>query len=345
MAHVHSVLGNRSMSNLKHPLFILILALFCSYAGAQDAQQIFDSLFGQRIRSVNATRDTSDDVQLASQLLDAARHSIETPKLLTLLCEEAYTLGSRDASGYETAEEAMTLLAEHVQSFQLVAAERISEMRQKEYVAQRGAERAIAGQKLVDAMVHLADIQQKSDQRTAAITLRRAASVARAIGYDKQDELRQRLQQVIEIQNRAERLKNLKDQFAANHRDAKVAKELAEIYVVEMNDPVAAMAYVDVLNDSAWRQCLPLAAKPNNTLTEAEAEKLGDWLRSLAKPNLPADQQGALLDRALAAYRRYLELHPEQDLARKKMELAADVPCRKALMFGACSVARLGPRR
>src|SRR5690606_15397328 len=89
----------------------LTLSLSSTAWGQDDAQRVFDSLYGSRVQQAMRTGTTADDVALARELLEAARTSTGTPKLLAILCEQAYALGSRDREGIAVADEAMQVLA------------------------------------------------------------------------------------------------------------------------------------------------------------------------------------------------------------------------------------------
>ena len=95
---------------------VMVILSFASSALASEAQQVFDSLYGPRIKAVKASVDRADDHALAKELLTAAGNSTDTPALLALLCEASYDLSSRHADGFATAAQAMTLLAESVEA-------------------------------------------------------------------------------------------------------------------------------------------------------------------------------------------------------------------------------------
>jgi len=78
---------------------------------AAKAAAVFQSLYGEDLKRVAATRDTADDVALAARLLEAAKAAETQPALLALLCEKAADLGLADPRGFDTALAAADLLA------------------------------------------------------------------------------------------------------------------------------------------------------------------------------------------------------------------------------------------
>ncbi|MCX5676313.1 MAG: hypothetical protein NTX87_15030, partial [Planctomycetota bacterium] len=100
------------MSHAKYlPLAVLVVAACPAATWADEAEDAFNALYGAELKKVAATRDTADDVALAAQFLAAAKTPGTHLGVVVILCEKAYDLGAKAASGFETAVEAMELLA------------------------------------------------------------------------------------------------------------------------------------------------------------------------------------------------------------------------------------------
>ena len=75
------------------------LAACCAAARAQDpnaaALEVFQSLYGEQVRAVQATGKSDDDVELAGKLLSAARQAEANAALRALLCEKVHELAHK----------------------------------------------------------------------------------------------------------------------------------------------------------------------------------------------------------------------------------------------------------
>ena len=90
--------------------FVIALAGMIGFAPpakADAAQDAFDQRFGEDLERVSKTPDDNDDIELAKILLDAADAARGNPESLSLLCENAYRLGSKNPGSYHSAIEAM----------------------------------------------------------------------------------------------------------------------------------------------------------------------------------------------------------------------------------------------
>ena len=91
---------------------IVILLTFGSTAMADEAEDAFNSLYGDELERVAATPSSADDMILAAKLLEAVRGVTGQPALLAVLCEKTYVLAGKSPAGCATALAAMELLAE-----------------------------------------------------------------------------------------------------------------------------------------------------------------------------------------------------------------------------------------
>jgi hypothetical protein len=117
---------------------VVIAGLLCLAAGpllADEAEDAFNSLYGNEYKKVAATPDKGDDIALAKQLLDAAKAPGVQPGLLSILCDKAYELGVKLPAGYEMAAEAMELLVQKVPAGAAAALDRVATIREKQYQA------------------------------------------------------------------------------------------------------------------------------------------------------------------------------------------------------------------
>ncbi|MBE3123596.1 MAG: formylglycine-generating enzyme family protein, partial [Planctomycetes bacterium] len=93
-------------------------------------------------------------------------------------------------------------------------------------------------------------------------------------------------------------------------------REIARLYLVELDNPKAAAEFVDDRCDDETRKYVPAAAKPVGKAPELACKELGDWYRGLADQTSAPASKGAMLRRAKAYYERFMSLHKPNDLAR-----------------------------
>jgi len=290
---------------------------------ADEASDVFNSLFGDDVKRVAATPSHADDVALAGQLLGAAKTTRGQPALLAVTCEKCCELAERDPAGYATALAAMDLLASRVPAKQMACRLKCVAICQRQYAAAHGEDKVAAGEVLVDALGCLAEVQTAArDFDAAGVSLRQALTVAAGVGSDTKEEVQARLADLASRQQGEKRVTSLKARLAANAKDTAARAELVELYLVEMDDPAGASAFLDESLDEATRKYVPAAAKGVELAPELACLDLGAWYRGLADKAPAAAGKAAMLCRARAYYGRFLELHAESDLSHTAAALA-----------------------
>jgi formylglycine-generating enzyme required for sulfatase activity len=284
---------------------------------ADEAADTFNKLYGQDLRRVVATPQPADDVALAKQMLEDAKKAGDQPAFLTLLCEKAYELASKDPSGYATATAAMDLLAGKVPDKKAECLRNNAALYQKQYAAARGEEKKKAGESVITALGALAEVQATAgDTDAAGMTLRQAVAVATAIKSENKAALLARLENLAPQQKAEKQIAAIQARLDANPKDAASRKELVRLYLVEMDNPAEAAKFLDETLDEATRKYVPAAARPVEAAPEAACTELGDWYKGLADQAATPASKGAMLRRAQAYYQRFLELHTATDLGR-----------------------------
>jgi type 1 glutamine amidotransferase len=293
-------------------LFALALPVF-----ADEAQDAFNQVYGDDLKRVLATASTADDIALAKQLIDAAKKAEKQPEFLALLCEKAYDLAAKDASGLATAAAAMDLLAEKGPGKKVEALQKTAALCQKQYAAARGDAKTKAGEALIQALSTLANAQATAgDFDAATTTLRQALAVATAIKSESKPAIQTQLEGLALGEKMEKQIEALKAKLAAKLDDATSRKELVRLLLVEEDNPTEAAKFVDESLDEAMRKYVPAAAKPMEEAPELACKELGEWYRGLADQAAVPASKGAMLRRAQGYYTRFLELHKAEDLAR-----------------------------
>ena len=284
---------------------------------ADEAADTFDTLYGEDIKRVAATPSPADDVALAKQMLEDAKKAGDQMAFLTLLCEKAYELASKDASGYGIAEAAMDLLAGKVPDKNIECLQKIAALSQKQYAAARGEAKKKAGESVITALGALAEAQTAAeDTDGAGLTLRQAIAVATAIKSESKAALQAQVENLASRQKVEKQIAALKVKLDANPKDAASRKELVRLYLVEMDDPAEAAKFIDEALDEATRKYVPAAAKPVEDAPELACTELGGWYKGLADQTTTPASKGAMLRRAQGYYQRFLKLHTATDLGR-----------------------------
>jgi hypothetical protein len=309
-------------------LFLISLALLLAPATAapaqetDKAQQVFQSLYGEEVKRVAATRDRTDDVELAQRLLAAARKADATPDLQALLCENACQLGAADPRGYDAVFDAADLLAGKCPDRAGACQEIVLGVRKRQFESGPEEWRATVGELLIQCLLQTAEARARAGDVAEAMTrCRMAQEVARKIRMTDTEAISAQMRQVAERQRILAKAATLKAQVKSDPANAAARDQLVRLLVAELDNPAEAAAYVAESSDAALRKFVPAAAKPVDQAPEIAALELADWYRGLAE-GAGAVGKPALLLRAKAYYERYLDIHPSRDADRTMAELA-----------------------
>ena len=287
-----------------------------------EAAKAFESLYGADVKRVRATRERADDIAMARRLLVVAKAAAAQPEFMAILCEKADELASVSLDGYGTVVEAMELLARKSPERAVACSERIVEIRQKHFAAAKGADRLQAGEALLDALLSLMDANMTAGETDEAMTVgRRAAAVARAANSPRKEEVAARQKNLVQRAREASEIEALKKQLAAEPQNHAVRERLVRRLLIDRDNPAAAARYVQGLKDTSLLKHVPAAAKPLEVAPELACLELGDWYRGLGETASPG-AKAAMLARARAYYKRFLELHLYQDLDRTRASIA-----------------------
>lgn len=302
----------------RHVLVIALLAAIAAptLAAAEEAREVFDSLFAAKIKAASATADRADDIALAKDMLDLAKKSASQPNLLVLLCDAVHDLSIKQPDSYATGVEAMQLLADTVEAKRPAARDKLIALLTRQMSVGKPDERDAAGEKLIDLLTMIGDEKaEKKEFAEAAADYRRAVAVATQKKSAALDELKAKLEWATGRDRTMKQLARLQEKLLKDG-DSATAEEIVKVYVVELDDPAAAVPYLNRVKDEQLKKLVPLAAKAINQLTEGDCLALGDWYRSHNRNvalGVPAARTKAYLS-------RFLELHTANDLQRTKAD-------------------------
>jgi WD40 repeat protein/tetratricopeptide (TPR) repeat protein len=318
---------------------VVLCGVLWRAAPAQDAEQVFNSLYGKDYRKALSTSDRADDIALARQLVEATKTAAHQPRLFALLCEKAHLLAGKHPGGHETAIEAMKLLAEKVPAKKKDCREKLLTLYQARYGASRRDARPAAGEDLIDYFMTAADeCGTEGDYTSAVRYLRRASYLARAIRSASSDAVVEKLKRLIALERTAKDIERAKAILKANPLDAAARPRLVRLYLVEKDNPAEAAKYLGAACDEATKTYVPLLVKDATSLADAVCLELAEWYRSLSA-KASAFARPAMLRRAKGYYDVFLAKHTAKDMSRTKAELALK-KVEQALAAHQASVAR-----
>jgi hypothetical protein len=310
---------------MRHALIILLLFLspavhHASAAvaiGANPAEDAFNSVYSADMQRIKAARDPKAAVELATRLLATAKESKSQPAFQAILCEKAYELTAVYPAGQPLAVEAMTLLAARVPEKALQSADAIADVRQRQFEAARGEDRAKAGEALLDALLKAAELRvQAGTVADAAAAYKRALAIAIAVKSDRRPAIEAKARDLTQAAKNAADAAMLKKQLEAAPGDAAAREKLVRLCLVGMDDPAAAAKYADGVTDAALCKFVAAVAKGIEAAPEVACIEIGNWYASLAETAPGAASKAAMLARARTYYMRFLELHMTDDMQR-----------------------------
>jgi len=291
-------------------------------APGDDPEVLFDTLFGDRVREVTATRETDDDLALAQQLVQAAESLTEQREIVPQLCDAAYTLAIRSPLGAEVAVRSLRLLADHDPALRPRCHDRIIEALSAAFAKSRDDRRADLAAQLADALEEAADAEIDATRPGEALALyRRALTIARTNRTDGLDRLQDKSTLAVRLTQAIRQVDLLKQQLRTDPSNVDLAHRLVMAYLVRLDSPPMAWRYGFLVNDDQLRHKLRLADLDIEQLEAEQCFTLGQWYAALGADD--DDQTRAtMLDRALGYYRRFLVLHETPGLQRTAAELA-----------------------
>jgi hypothetical protein len=294
----------------------ILLLLSAAPVWADEAEDAFNALYGNEYRRVAATPDKNDDAALAVALLKAAKAPGVQPALLAILCDKAYELGTKAPAGYDSAIEAMELLAQKVPDKTDAALKNLVAVREKQYQAAKGLDKGDAGEAFIEALLVAADASTKDGATEEAMAfLRKALGVAKTVKSDRQNEIQGQIDRQTIRERLRKQVSDLKARLVANPQDVAARKEALRLCLVDLDDPAEAATLLADSSDEAMRKYVPAAAKGVGAAPELACLELGQWYHGLAK-DAQALSKPAMLAHARDYLERFLELHTAQDVNR-----------------------------
>jgi len=299
----------------------LIAALWTFPAIADEASQVFDSLYSVKIKQVAATSDRTDDIALAKEMLAVAKDGGSTPKLQALLCDAVGDLAGKHPDGFPTAIEAMQLLADSQEDQRDAARLKLIDLLTKQTRTGKAEERADASDALIDLLITIGDEKaEKKQYAEAAGDYRRANILATQSKSDSLDATKAKMEFAMSRDRTLKQISRLEEKLLKDAKDHATAEEIVKLYVSELDDPAEAAKYLDRANNEQLKRLVPIAAKPLHSIAEKELLSLGEWYSEMVGAT-NGSAKNAMLRRSVKYLTRYLESNTIDQLSRTKAEV------------------------
>jgi hypothetical protein len=287
---------------------------------SDEDQATFKDNFREKLSTVNRTRNTTDDLELAVEMMEFAADIPDDPGVQCLIYIEVIPLA---ASGLDLSMmgEAVALLDKRWPGHKATSIENQLDLAARAYRAARNTnQRVPVGEAYIDLLMSM--VQQSSDQNNLkqAIDIGRLANtIARAIDSEQRERIGLIIDQLSTENMLADRIEKLTQSVKRNPQNKPSARDLVELLVTKRNDPAAASAFVQSTGDEALIELVNFAAKGTDQASAANAMRVGDWYRALAddEEGLYAEQ---LLVNARAWYARFFTEYTRKDALAKRVK-------------------------
>jgi hypothetical protein len=298
-------------------------------------EKVFENVYGKDYQKALANKDTTEATNLALVLLNAAEVAKGDTATRTYLYQKAYELGLRGPAGYATAIRA-------AERWRLLDPDRHDEIGEKlaaacqlQFKAVKAEDqRTEVGDLLEETLLDLAlDFARDGDFVKASAYHARAQNHILTYRSDRREEFQGIFRQVMARLASAQQVEPLKARLKANPKDKEAADKLARLFLVELDNPVAAGAYADGISDVATQRMILLAGMKLTALPAAACLALGEWYKGLAESAAPAVKE-PLLERAVSYLRQYLEMHTAADTEHLKATVLMDQVTVALFKFG-----------
>jgi phosphate transport system substrate-binding protein len=302
-----------------------------------DAIKTFESLYGKAVEKARSSHDPQDQVTLAAQLLNSAKTTKLSSGLLALMCEASFKLGCAAPEGYQTAIEAMQLLASRCPDRKFDCCQKLVDLFEQKYKADKTNEN---GEKLIDILMNGAAVGENDHKFTGGLAMcRRALALAGEIKSAKLDYIKGRLGPFVARDESIKAIATLEDTIKDNPQDIQARGKLTMLYLTQLDEPARAARYLDSTADEKLRTNIPLATSKPNMLSKEALLKLAEWYASLADDASEGGKE-LMLRRSEGYYKRFLA----QNTAKDEMAARAELGLKKIQDFHAAAAkSPIGP--
>lgn len=284
-------------------------------------RMIFKTLYGEKLSTVDRTRNGADDITLAGEMMAFASDlPAADAGVQCLIYIDAVRLASNGAD-LGLMKEASGLLNSRWPGQDAVSPEELMQLASRAYRSVERNDRAEQGEHYIDLLLQIVDRYVKENDPEQAIGVCRLAStIARTIGSDQLKPIEARLKRLDAANDTAKRIKMLTLSVEKNPQNSPAARELIRMLIIHHNDPKTALKYVESTKDEELIDLVRRCAKGIGRSNAATALRVGDWYVILAEDQ-DDDPAVALLGTARKWYARFFAEYRRDDALAKRVRM------------------------
>lgn len=272
---------------------VLPAAAFC--AGAADIEEMVKII----------TKNAGGDVERAAKLNAAAAELTDDPAVRTAFYLRAFDCGIASPAGLKEAGKALDGIEKTGGMDAAALQDKKLLLARKQYALTAGTQRRDAAASLIAILASRGDTAMAADDDAAAVDLyTEALRIAGAAGMTEQvATLRKKIIASNARLSREKKVAALKDKLEKDPADNRTRRALIDIYLVERDDPAAAIKLFTDETDLELVTYTKMATQKAADISAEECGELGGWYKSLAGEASSKEARGRMLARAAGYYR------------------------------------------
>ncbi|MGB1126674.1 MAG: hypothetical protein ACPG4Q_15845 [Phycisphaeraceae bacterium] len=282
----------------------------------------FDTLYGEKLSTVERTRATGDDKTLANEMLNFALGLPKSDVGASCLIYEKVIVLASNAAELDLMHRAYDLLLERWAEQDIVSPEKLMQLASRGYRGVERRDREVQGEHYINLLLIIArTYEADSDPDQAIGVCRLASTVAKSINSNQFEAIQDKLERLASANDMAKRIKMLELSVQKNPQNSPAARELVKLLVTQHNDPVAAATYVESTSDAELIDLVKRCALGIEVANPATAMRVADWYLILAEDE-EDEQAMTLLNESRKWYEKFFMLYERDDaLARRVAEM------------------------
>lgn len=305
----------------------LVVVGFSSPVLADDAEALYEQLFGDLDRRAAGTPETSDDAQLAEQVFKAAENLKDSPDhraFKALLYAKAFAFGMKDAASRDFADQAINKLLRYDKDRRGEWLRQQVEGYYQLYRRCPSADRPEVGDAAMNVAISAGDrLMNAENFKDATEMYKRALTIATQLRSPRRTEVDALVRAAGQRSLQKRRLDSLLRRFGDKPDDKLVAGQIVEMYVVDFDQPEKALKYAEAAGDDAAVTAITTVRASGSKLTAEAALQAAEWFEAKAS-SAGKDAQPALQQRALGFYEAFLVKHRSEDVMAMKAKLKVE---------------------
>lgn len=305
-------------------LAFFLLGQLSHLAIGDEVQQLFDSLYAEKISAVGKTLSRDDDLALAKQFVAQAKTSKGEKAFASLLCHHAYDLAWRTSAGYGVAVEAMEFLADSDPAQRADAREKMMQIFTRQMRSRDIEERTNATKAHLAILSAIAEDHVASGELTAAsASYRRAYLLAKQRKFPSAETIKLKLEWVTSHDRATKRVGQLQQILLEDVTNTETAGKIIELFVMDLDAPKSALPFLDRAKDASLSKLVPLASGLVQQPTANDHLALAAWYKESAAKRVILTKR-SLLEKARSHLTQYLEHRSASKLGRVKAGIYLD---------------------